>query len=198
MLDALVVGFQYAPLRTAFQPSRTAAAALPVRHPTIQLVFDDGPWCSESLPRTTDEFVFAADPILKGRQHSGMKRFAVGALFEKLDDGFIPIEVGKDVRLHCFAEFFFHDFGIYVSDSKDEDSSNVAEDRLADFTRQLIDVLVRQDQIESVLSCFRENRCERVGGKILEFVDEQEKISALFFRHDRPCHRRQLKLGCEH
>src|SRR3546814_11829916 len=74
------------------------------------------------------------------------------------------------------------------SDLRDN-GADVTDDSLANLIVKLRHELVGQDQVQAVLSSFRQNTFERICGKVLELVYIETKVLALVLR-DRSEERR--------
>ena len=71
---------------------------------------------------------------------------------------------------------------------------DIAEYRLPDRQRKLVNVLVGQREAQTIFAGFRQNRSKRIRRKILELVNEQVKVAAFGFRPVCPRHCAKLEL----
>src|ERR1035438_9613289 len=166
-------------------------------HPPVQLVFNNGTSNRKSFSGSGNELFLAANPIFQRRQHPGAERFSVGAILQQLHDRFVTVKVGNDARRKGVSEFLFHYLRIGVSDTKGDERSHIAKDGLADWKWKLVNVLVRKDEAQTVFASFRQNGGKGIGREILELVNEEVEVGALFFGAVGPPHRAELKLSGE-
>src|ERR1019366_5410204 len=62
---------------------------------------------------------------------------------------------------------------------------------------ELVNVLVRKDEGQTVFAGFRQNRSKSIGGEILELVNEEIEVGAQVFGAICPRHCAELKLSGE-
>lgn len=123
------------------------------------------------------------------------KRGQVTSIFQQFDEGFKAVKIDELLRNKRIAKLLRHYIGIALANMEGNYRADVSEDGLPDRQRKLVDVLMRQRQTQPVFSRFRQNRGKRLSGKILEFINKQEKILPLGLRLVRARHGRMLKLG---
>ncbi len=87
---------------------------------------------------------------------------------------------------------------VVIADLEAHERTDIAKDGILDLFAHLGDVLVRHGQIEAVFPRFGEDRSERVRGEVLEFIDVEVKIRAVFLRYIGAAHGIELKLRNNH
>lgn len=95
------------------------------------------------------------------------------------------------------SEFVAKDFGVGVADAEGYQGANVPEDGLADREGELVDVLVRESEAETVFASLGQDGGEGVGAEVLEFIDEQVEVPLLRFGDVSPGHGGELELSGE-
>src|ERR1035437_3259642 len=149
-----------ASLRVSFTPSFLSGrfgTGIYRGHPAIELVFNNGTPNRKSFTGSGNELFLAANPILQRRQHPGAERLFVGSILQQLHDCLVTIKIGNGARWESVAEFLFHHLGIGVSHSKGDERSHITENGLTDWKWKLVNVLVREDEAQTILAGFRQN-----------------------------------------
>ncbi len=95
-------------------------------------------------------------------------------------DGGIVRGLGEILSGENGGEGLDHEIGVGDADATADDRADVPEEGFADFVGELGHELVSDDEVEAVLAGLGENRLEGVGGEVLELVDVEAEILALF------------------
>lgn len=97
-------------------------------------------------------------------------------------------------HLHVAAELVLQDTGIGLAHSESDEVAGIAEYALPDLVRELIEVLMGQDEGEPVLPGLREDRSQGVCREALELVDVEVEGGAGRRFRIRSLHSRPLEL----
>jgi len=116
------------------------------------------------------------------------------AILEKAQDEFIAVEISKLRGDEGAPQLLFEHESVRVPDTEGDECSDVSQNRLSHGEGDLIEVLVRQSQAESVLASLCQNRRKALRCEVMELVDDQVKVPTLLLRLVSPRHCCKLKL----
>ena len=132
--------------------------------------------------------------VLQWLHRNSFKGHLVLAVFHELRQHLVPVQVNELLGDHFIPKLLFQHSGVGLSHSKGNCAADISKHGLADGQGELIDILMRQDEAKTVFAGFGQQGSKSIGGKILEFINEEEKVTAFFFRLGGAGHRRQLEL----
>ena len=115
-------------------------------NPSVNLRLDDGTRSRKSFAGATNEFVLSANTVFQRRQHFCTEGFPVGAVRQELHDRLVTVKISKDTGWECHAKFLFHYLGVWMADPKGNEGSYIAENRLPDRERKLVNVLMGEGE----------------------------------------------------
>ncbi len=175
------------------------------RHPLGDLVLHNGAFLAVALAREAADRLHAALVLLEfgRRQRVHGERLARDALdhqahvrvvFGQAEDVF-----GQNHLLELQAERL----GVVGAHLEHAHTAHVAEHGIPErgvlvVDEELVHVLMRHRQVQAVLARLGEDRSEGLGGEVLELIDVQVEVAALFLGDVRAAHGVQLELGHEH
>src|SRR3954452_22426162 len=97
-------------------------------------------------------------------------------------------------HLHVAAELVLQDARIGLSHPEGNEVAGIAEYALPDLVRELVKVLMREDEREAVFPRLGEDRGQGVGREGLELIDVEVEGGAGGVRQSGTLHRRPLEL----
>ena len=162
--------------------------------PAVQLPLDSLAKCGKSLPRPCNQLFPAPNVLFHPPQTPRPKRRLVHSVLHELHHHLVAVEVHQLLGGELLSKLLPQHLRVGAPDAVGNKRPDVAKHRLPDRERELVHVLMRQRQAQSILARFGEDRGERIRAEVLELVDEEVEVAAGFLRLVRPRHRGQLKL----
>lgn len=181
-------------LKRSDWPANRKAAGLGAK-PAVDLRLHLLPRSPVALPRPADDRrPSAACRAPDGRQGPSPERLPHPPLVQEPGVELVLPEGDEVAHLHVAAELVFQEARIGLSHPEGDEVPGIAEYALPDLVRELVKILVREDEREPVLPRLREDGGEGIGREGLELVDVEVEGGAGGVRQSGALHRRPLEL----
>jgi hypothetical protein len=142
----------------------------------------------------SDVVVSGMTPVFQWSHRDPSKWGPVLPVFHEFCQHLIPAQVNELLGNKFIRKLLFKDGGVGLADPKSNGAADIPKNRLTDGEGKLIHILVRQGQAEAIFAGLGQKGCKCVGGEVLKFVNEQEKVAAFLLRLVGAVHGRQLEL----
>ena len=132
-------------------------------HPAVEFAFDNLTRSRETLAGSRDQVILSAGSILYWCKHPRPEGCFVTAVLEEFHDCLISIEISDGGSGNGFAQFFFQHLGVRIPNPEGDQRADVAKNSLANRQGQLIDVLMRKSEAQTIFAGFCEKGSKGIG-----------------------------------